>query len=81
MDLASYRKSLGLSQEECARALGISSKGYVSGIERGARVASLRLAMRIERWSGGAVDAATLNPEAERSAKRQSGAASKGRAA
>lgn len=62
MDLASYRKQLGLSQESCARALGVTSKGYISDIESGARHASLRLALKIEQWSGGAVDAASVNP-------------------
>lgn len=64
MELAAYRKSLGLSQEECARALGITSKGYISGIESGDRRASLKLALRIERWSKGKVRAAKLNPQA-----------------
>jgi transcriptional regulator with XRE-family HTH domain len=64
MDLAAYRKALGLTQEECARALGITSKGYISGIESGDRRASLKLALRIERWSRGKVRADSLNPEA-----------------
>lgn len=64
MELAAYRKSLGLSQEECARALGITSKGYISGIESGDRRASLKLALRIEHWSKGKVRAANLNPQA-----------------
>lgn len=64
MDLASFRKSLGLSQEECARALGLSSKGHISDIENGVRPASLRLALKIEKWSGGKVEAAGLSPDA-----------------
>lgn len=62
MDLATYRKSLGLSQEECAIALGVKSKSYISGIETGGRAASPRLALKIEQWSGGRVKAASLNP-------------------
>lgn len=63
MDFATYRKSLGLSQEECAHALGVRSKGYISDIETGARHASLRLALKIQAWSGGKVDASTLCPQ------------------
>jgi len=70
MDLASFRKSLGLSQEECATKLGLSatSKGWISEIEAYAldtkegRPASLKLAMKIERWSGGKVKAADICP-------------------
>lgn len=67
MDLAKYRSNLGLSLEECATQLGLSatSKGWISEIERGQRPASLRLALRIERWSKGAVKATSLNPAAE----------------
>lgn len=64
MNLADFRKSLGLSQEECARALGLQSKGHISDIENGVRGASLELAMRIERWSGGRVAAKTLSSAA-----------------
>lgn len=64
MDLASYRRELGLSQEDLALQLGLSatSKGWISEIETGARPASLRLALKIERWSSGAVSAAELSP-------------------
>lgn len=67
MDLAQYRAERGLSLEQCAVELGLSptSKGWISEIERGDRPASLRLALRIERWSSGAVKAASLNPAAE----------------
>lgn len=66
MDLATYRKSLGISQEECARQLGVRSKGYISEIETDTTQsrASFRVAMRIEKWSGGKVKAATLSKEA-----------------
>lgn len=66
MDLAAYRQSQGLTQEQCASALGLaaSSKGWISEIESGTRPASLRLALRIEKWSSGAVKAATISPAA-----------------
>jgi len=61
MDLAQHRKALGLSLEQTAIALGLapSSKGWLSEIENGKRDASLRLALKMERWSDGAVPAAT----------------------
>lgn len=64
MELATYRKSLGLSQEACAAALGLRSKSYISDIEAGNRPASLKLALKIERWSGGAVKASAISPAA-----------------
>lgn len=75
MNLAQYRADRGISLEECATQLGLSarSKGWISEIERGGRPASLRLALKIEQWSGGAVKAASLNPVA---AELAAGAAS-----
>lgn len=64
MTLADFRKSLGLSQEECAKALGLQSKGHISDVENGVKPASLRLALKIEKWSAGRVAAETLSPEA-----------------
>lgn len=77
MDLASFRKSRGLSQEQCASELGLapSSKGWISEIESGARPASLRLALRIETWSQGAVAARTLSPVAAELARMKPGQA------
>lgn len=65
MDFATHRASLGLSLEQCAVALGLSpsSKGWLSEIENGKRPASLRLALRIERWSDGKVPAGSLCAE------------------
>ena len=65
MDFAQHRKDRGLSLERTAVALGLapSSKGWLSEIENGRRSASIRLALRIERWSGGAVTAASVCPE------------------
>ena len=63
MKLVDYRERLGISQTECARQLGLSgkSKGYISAIESG-QPASVRLAFRIQKWSGGAVTAASVCP-------------------
>lgn len=54
------RESRSLSQEQFAIALGLQSKGYVSRIESGEITPSLRLALRIERWSAGRVRAESL---------------------
>lgn len=65
MDLAQHRKALGLSLEQTAIALGLAptSKGWLSEIENGKRDASLRLALKIERWSKGAVPASSVCAE------------------
>lgn len=65
MDFATYRSQQGLSLEECAVALGLkpSSKSWLSDIENGKRGASLRLALRIEGWTGGKVPAASVCAE------------------
>lgn len=62
MTLAQHRKALGLSLEALAIELGLapSSKSWLSEIENGRREASLRLALKIERWSGGKVSAASI---------------------
>lgn len=62
MTLAEYRAHHGLTLEQCAVALGLapSSQSWLSEIESGKRDASLRLALRIESWSGGAVTAASV---------------------
>lgn len=62
MDLAAYRQLRGLSQEDCARELGLRSKGYISDIETGAQSAGVRLSLKIEAWSNGLVKAATVCP-------------------
>ena len=64
MELESFRKSRGLSQAELARELGLRSKGYISDIEGRRQRCSLRLALRIQQWSEGAVPAASLNTDA-----------------
>ena len=65
MDLATHRKSRGLSQEACAIALGLSptSKGHISGLETGAIKATIHLALQIEAWSSGEVPAESLLTE------------------
>lgn len=65
MELAAYRKSLGLTQEQVAAALGLRSKGSISMIEAGLRPASLRVALKIERWSAGKVRASDISAEAK----------------
>lgn len=65
MDFAQHRKALGLSLEQTAIALGLAptSKGWLSEIENGKRDASLRLALKIERWSAGVVTASSVCAE------------------
>lgn len=70
MDLRTYREQRGLSQEACATALGLKSKSYISEIETGAKPASLHLALKIERWSGGHVKASSISPAAREVAEQ-----------
>ena len=65
MLLSAHRQAKGLTLAQCATELGLSAKsvGWLSDIENGKRDASLRLALRIERWSDGAVTAASVNAE------------------
>lgn len=65
MSFASFRAKRGITLEQCAVELKLSpsSKGWLSEIENGRKDASLRLALRIERWSDGAVTAASVNAE------------------
>lgn len=65
MTLTVFRESLGLTLEQCAVQLGLSksSKSWISDIENNVRPASARLALRIERWSGGVVPAASVCPD------------------
>lgn len=63
--LKAHRTALGLSLEQTAVALGLrpTSASWLSEIENGRRDASLRLALRIERWSEGKVTAASVCKE------------------
>jgi transcriptional regulator with XRE-family HTH domain len=60
MKLESFRKQRGLTQQQAAQELGLASKGYFSRLESGKDPMPLRLALRIERWSEGAVRAAEI---------------------
>lgn len=62
MDITALRKELGLSQEAFAPRVGLKSKGHVSTLER-TGVASVRVALQIERLSGGRIKAGDLNPD------------------
>lgn len=59
--IASLRAELGLTLDEFAAAVGISSKGHVSQIERGLIDCSLSIALKIEQFSCGRIDAAMLS--------------------
>ncbi len=61
MTLSEYRETNGLSLEALAMQLG-KSKGHIHAVEKEG-YATARLALDIERLTGGAVDAASLNPE------------------
>lgn len=61
MTISEYRKAHGLSGEAFGRLIE-KSKGHVSGIEKEGRC-SAKVALEIERVTGGAVDAASLNDE------------------
>lgn len=62
MKISAFRKDvLGLSQEEFARQLGLSSKGHISDIERLNRC-SPKIALEIERLSEGRISAAEISP-------------------
>ncbi len=60
MTLESFRRSRNLTQAEAAAALGLSSAGYLSRLETGAITCPMRLALKIEAWSGGMVLAVDL---------------------
>ncbi|HEV2365184.1 MAG TPA: helix-turn-helix transcriptional regulator [Caulobacteraceae bacterium] len=60
MRLRAYRESLGLDLKAGAEAIGLKSKGTLSAIETGLWIPPIRLALRIEDWSGGAVRAVDL---------------------
>ena len=59
--IASLRAELGMTLEEFGAAVGISSRGQMSVIERGLADCSLITALNIEQFSNGRIDAATLN--------------------
>ena len=63
MDLATLRRSRDLSQEECARQLGLKSKGYLSSLENGQERVPLWLALRLQVWSENRLLAADMRPK------------------
>lgn len=62
MTIAELRAELGLSLEAFANAVGLSSKGYAHALEQGGSC-SVRVALEIEKLSGGRIAAASLNPD------------------
>lgn len=60
MDIRTFRKDRGLTLEALGRELGVS-KGYLCQIENGA-ACSQSVALKLEKFSGGALDAARLSP-------------------
>lgn len=68
MTLTAIRTERGLTLAQLAVELGLSasSAGWISEIENGKKDASLRLALRIERWSGGRVPAQSVCAELRR---------------
>lgn len=66
--LAKYRAERDLTLAEMAVELGLkpSNRGWLSEIENGKKDASVRVAIRIERWSGGRVTADSVCAELAR---------------
>jgi transcriptional regulator with XRE-family HTH domain len=62
LTFSALRKELGLTLDEMAARLELSSKGYVSDIERTNRC-SVKVALAIEELSGGRIAASSLNPD------------------
>lgn len=61
--IAALRQERGESLAEFAAAVGCSSKGRISEIERGIASPTVAQALRIEELSGGRIDAAALNED------------------
>lgn len=63
MEIAELREELGLTQAAFAARVGLRSKGYVCELEAADKPrASVRVALEIEKLSGGRIKAAELNP-------------------
>lgn len=60
--ISELRAEMGLTLEDFAGKIGLSSKGHASEVERTQRC-SLRVALAVEELSGGRIDAAGLNEE------------------
>lgn len=64
MRISELRRSLSLSQEAFAKAVGLASKGYVSDLETADDPrCSVKVALEIEKLSEGKISAASLNPD------------------
>lgn len=63
MDIVTLRNELNLSQQDLAELCGLSSKGHVSQIERGAAKPSVAVALKIEELSRGRIPADVLNDD------------------
>lgn len=66
MQISALRTELGLSLDGFAKSIGLSSKGYVSQLERGEVTPSVQVALRLEELSGGRILARDLNPDVAR---------------
>lgn len=62
MNIRELRAELGMSLEAFANAVGLKSKGQMLMIERGLKP-SVRVALEIEKLSGGRIKAASLNED------------------
>lgn len=60
MSISAYRETRGLTQEEAAIELGLKSKGYFSVLEQGLEPTPIRVALRMQIWSKGQVQAADI---------------------
>lgn len=61
--IAALRQERGESLAEFAAAVGCSSKGRMSEIERGLAMPTVAQALRLEELSAGRIDAAALNDD------------------
>jgi hypothetical protein len=62
LTIAELRKEKDLTLEAFAASLGLKSKGQAKEIENGQRC-SVRVALEIEKLSGGRIPASSLNPD------------------
>lgn len=66
MQIVELRTELGLSQTAFAKKVGLQSKSYVSELEAMEEPrCSVRVALELERLSGGRIEAASLSPAVE----------------
>lgn len=60
--IRALRTEMGLTLDEFAKRIGVGSRGYASGIERGGPC-SVRVALAIEALSDGRISAAQINAD------------------